>query len=189
MSDRQVTLAGLADPENRSTAPEAIYERVAPVVRRTVAFYAPTDPEREDMAQDALVAILRNRATVSTSEQLEAWAARVTFNTMCSAFRRRKLRRWLPLESLRGADPEAPVSDFEAREFLERTLGLLDQLPVKEGTVLRLELLANVSHAEIARRCGCSKRTVRRRLKSARQRFMNLSHADATLKSRFRATK
>jgi RNA polymerase sigma-70 factor (ECF subfamily) len=169
------------------TEADGVYERVAPVVERTVRFYAAADPERDDIAQEALVAILRNRGTVTDPEQLEAWAARVTFNTMCSIFRRRKVRRSLPLESLQGADPQAPQSDFESRELLARVLRILEHMPGEERTALTLELLGNASQEEIARQCGCSKRTVRRRLKIARQRFMVLAQADPTLRSRIRA--
>jgi RNA polymerase sigma factor (sigma-70 family) len=175
------------DARDAVTRSDGVYERVAPVVERTLRFYAAADPERDDIAQDALIAILRNRDTVADPVQLEAWAARVTFNTLCSVFRRRKIRRWLPLEALQGADPEAPASDFENREILARVMRILEQLPGEERTMLTLELLGSGSQEDIARQCGCSKRTVRRRLKGARRRFMILANADPMLRSRARA--
>jgi RNA polymerase sigma-70 factor (ECF subfamily) len=174
--------------QGRVVGPDAVYERVAAVVERTVWFHAGSDPERDDIAQDALLTILRNRGSVAAPEQLEAWAARVTFNTICNAFRRRKLRRWLPLEALQGTDPAARESDFEAREVLIRVHRLLERLPAAERIPLTLDLLENASRGEIARRCGCSKRTVRRRLKSAHERFLVLARADPGLRSRARAT-
>ncbi|HEX6274881.1 MAG TPA: sigma-70 family RNA polymerase sigma factor [Polyangiaceae bacterium] len=173
-----------AGRSDRVMGAERVYERVAPVVERTVRFYAATDSERDDIAQEALVAILRNRDTVTDPEQLEAWAARVTFNTMCSVFRRRKVRRSQPLESLQGCEPQVPESDFESREILARVLRILKHLPGQERTVLTLELLGNASQEEIAQQTGRSKRTVRRRLKAARQRFMSLAHADPMLRGR-----
>jgi RNA polymerase sigma factor (sigma-70 family) len=170
------------------TGPEAVYERVAPVVQRMVWLYAGADPERDDIAQDALLSVLKNTGSVTDAEQLEAWAARVTFNTICSAFRRRKLRRWLPLEALQSDELPARESDFEGREILARVQRLLERLPAAERLPLALELLGNASQQEIARRCGCSQRTVRRRLKTARQRFMRLARADPGLRSRVRAT-
>jgi DNA-directed RNA polymerase specialized sigma24 family protein len=47
-----------------------------------------------------------------------------------------------------------------------------------------LQLLGNASLEEIAERCGCSERTARRRLKSARERFTRLVKRDPILKSR-----
>jgi DNA-directed RNA polymerase specialized sigma24 family protein len=47
-----------------------------------------------------------------------------------------------------------------------------------------LELLGNASQEEIARVCACSQRTVRRRLKAARERFIRLVRSDPALASR-----
>lgn len=186
-NSRTTSDAPRSDAGSEVTQSEAVYERVAPVVRRTVRFYAATDPERDDIAQDALISILRSRGSVADPKQLEAWAARVTFNTILSAFRRRKLRRWLPLEA-EADEPPVRASDFEGREILTRVQQIFERLPEVERAALSLKLLGNLSQLEIAGICGCSLRTVRRRLKSARQRFTRLARADPALRNRVRAT-
>lgn len=170
-----------------ATTSELIYERVAPVVNKMVWLYLATDPERDDIAQDILVAVVRGAASVRDPAQLEAWVARVAFNTICNLFRRRKLVRWLSLEALSGYEPPAPHTDFEGRELVARTQKLLELFPVAERMAFTLQLLGNASLADIAERCGCSERTARRRLKAARERFDRLVTRDPVLASRVSA--
>ena len=170
-----------------ATTGEVIYERVAPVVNKMVWLYLATDPERDDIAQDILVAVVRGAASVRDPAQLEAWVARVAFNTICNLFRRRKLVRWLSLEALSGYEPPAPAADFDGRELVARTQKILDCLPVAERMAFTLQLLGNASVEEIAARCDCSERTARRRLKAARDRFVRLVTRDPVLASRLPA--
>lgn len=170
-----------------ATTSEVIYERVAPVVNRMVWLYLATDPDRDDIAQDILMAVVRGAASVRDPAQLEAWVARVAYNTICNLFRRRKLVRWLSLEALSGYEPPAPHVDFDGRELVARTQKILECLPVTERMVLTLQLLGNATVEEIAERCDCSERTARRRLKAARERFTRLVTRDPVLASRLRA--
>jgi RNA polymerase sigma-70 factor (ECF subfamily) len=146
--------------------------------------YLATDPERDDITQDILLSVLRGAGTVRDPSQLEAWVARVAFNTICNVFRRRKLVRWLSLEALAGYEPPAPQVDFEGRELVSRAQRILERLPTAERMPFTLQLLGNASAAEIARLCGCSERTLRRRLSAARRRFTRLVKLDPVLASR-----
>jgi RNA polymerase sigma factor (sigma-70 family) len=172
---------------NAATTSEVIYERVAPVVHKMVWLYLATDPERDDVAQDILVSVIRGAASIRDPAQLEAWVARVAFNAICNLFRRRKLVRWLSLEALSGYEPPAPQVDFEGRELVARTQKVLECLPVAERMAFTLQLLGNASLEEIAEHCGCSERTARRRLKAARDRFTRLAVRDSVLASRMSA--
>lgn len=171
-----------------ATAGELLYERVAPVVNRMVWLYLATDPERDDIAQDIFVSIVRAADTVRDARQLESWAARVAFNTICNVFRRRKILRWLSLEALKGYDPPTHPIDFEGRELVARTQRVLECLPVTERMPFTLQLLGNASLEEIARICGCSERTARRRLRAARERFVRLARRDPALAARLADT-
>jgi RNA polymerase sigma-70 factor (ECF subfamily) len=165
------------------TRDELLYERIAPVVNRMVWLYLATDSERDDIAQDIFVSIIKGARTVRDPALFEAWAARVAFNTICNLFRRRKFRRWLSLEALSGYEPPERDTDFEGRELVARAQRVLEHLPVSERMPFTLELLGDASHAEIARVCGCSERTLRRRLKAARERFASLARRDPALAS------
>ena len=168
---------------SEGTRTELLYERLAPVVNRMVWLYLATDSERDDIAQDIFISIIKSAHSVRDPALLEAWAARVAFNTICNLFRRRKLRRWLSLEALESYEPPGDHADFEGRELVTRAQRVLEQLPVAERMPFTLELFGNASHNEIARVCACSARTLRRRLKAARERFLSLARRDPALAS------
>jgi RNA polymerase sigma factor (sigma-70 family) len=167
-----------------TTQADELYERIAPVVSRMVWLYLATDPERDDIAQDILISVLRRADTLRDPGSLEAWASRVAFNRICNLFRARKLRRWLSLEMLSDAEPPAPEADFEGRELLARTQRILERLPVAERMPFTLQMLAGASVEQIAAQCGWSERTTRRRLKAARARFLRLVRLDSVLSAR-----
>lgn len=163
---------------------ELVYERVAPVVNRLVWAYLATDSERDDIAQDIFLSIVRRRGSLRDPARLEAWAARVAFNAICNAFRRRKFRRWLSLEPLRDSElPEYRV-DLEGRELVARAQRILEKLPLSQRMPLTLELFSNSTQPEIAQLCGCSERTLRRRLQVARERFAFFARRDPALAAR-----
>ena len=170
-------------PREASEA-DLVYERVAPTVNRLVWIYLATDPERDDIAQDIVESILRRRNSVRDPERLEAWAGRVAFNAICNAFRRRRLRRWLSLDLLPEGEQPEYQTDHEGRQLVARAQRVLESLPPAERMPLTLELFTNASQAEIARLCGCSERTVRRRLAVAREHFSSLARRDPALASK-----
>lgn len=169
---------------SEATGGEVMYERVAPVVYKMVWLYLATDPERDDIAQDILVAVVRGASSVRDPALLEPWVSRVAYNTICNVFRRRKLVRWLSLDALAGREPRQQSADFEGRELLARTQSILERLPVAERMAFTLQLLGDLELGEIARRCGCSERTARRRVKAARARFTRLVQHDPLLSAR-----
>ena len=170
-------------PREASEA-QVVYERVAPVVNRMVWIYLATDPDRDDIAQDIFVAIARRHADVRDPARLEAWAASVAFNTICHAFRRRKFRRWFSLEVVLESEQPRYEADIEGRDLVARAQHILEKLPLAQRMPLTLELFSSSTQPEIARLCGCSERTLRRRLLAARERFSLLAQRDPALASR-----
>jgi RNA polymerase sigma factor (sigma-70 family) len=170
--------------QGAATPDEVLYERVAPVVQRMAWLYLATDPERDDITQDILLAAIRGASSVRDPGQLEGWVARVAFNIICNVFRRRKLVRWLSLDALSGYEPPEAHADFEGRELVVRAQKILEHLPVAERMAFTLKLLGNASLPEIARLSACSERTARRRLKAARERFARLVQRDPVLSLR-----
>jgi RNA polymerase sigma-70 factor (ECF subfamily) len=165
--------------------PQEQYERVAPIVNNLLWTLLGPDPEREDLAHEIFVRILRNADKVRDPAHLEAWAARVAANAVKNEFRARKLRRMFML----GADTEELATyhpDFEGRELLLRTYRVLMLLPTRERLPFTLRLVDQQSAEQIALVCGSSVRTIKRRLKAARERFVRLAAADPLLAERLR---
>jgi len=172
--------------ENQTEA-EALHGRLAPVVNRLVWSFLGPDAERDDLVHDIFVRILRSAHTVREPARMEDWAARVAVNCIKNEFRRRKLRRFFSLDPHIDDEAHSYHADFEGRELLRRTSRLLEQLPVDERIPLTLQLMQESSIEEIANVCGSSERTIKRRLKSAKERFARLAKHDSLVYSRLAA--
>jgi RNA polymerase sigma-70 factor (ECF subfamily) len=163
-----------------------LYERLAPTVYRVLWALLGPDSERDDVAHDVFVRILRAAGGVRDASKLEAWAARVTMNAVKNEFRRRKLRRFLSLD----AKPEVAPGyhpDFEGREVLLHTYAVLGRMPTHQRLPFSLRLIQRSTAEEIAEVCGISVRTVKRRLRAGRERFLELAAADPLLAPRLAA--
>lgn len=180
----QATKPLLSLVKGNRTRAEVLHARLSPVVNRLAWSFLGADPDRDDIVHDIFIKILRGAHTVRDPERLDGWAARVTVNSIKNEFRRRKLRRVLSLD----ADDKLPSSvfhpDFEGRELLKRTMCILEKMPVVERIPFTLQLLDQKSVEEIAELCDSSERTIKRRLKSARERFTRLAESDPLLRSR-----
>lgn len=174
--------------KDKRTRAEVLHARLAPVVNRLAWSFLGADPDRDDIVHDIYIRILRSAHTVRDPAKLEGWAARVTVNSIKNEFRRRKLRRVLSLETVEDVPSSTCHPDFEGREVLKRTTHILEKMPVGERIPFTLQLLEQKSVEEIAELCDSSERTIKRRLKSARERFTRLAENDPLLRSRISQT-
>jgi RNA polymerase sigma-70 factor, ECF subfamily len=168
---------------DEAASSEDLYAALAPLVNKLLWTLLGPDSERDDLAHEIFLRILQNAHHVRDPTRLQAWAARLVVNAVKNEFRRRKLRRWFSLEA---EDERAPSyhPDFEGREVLLRTYGVLEKLPPRERLPLTLRLIGQQGVAEIASALGCSTRTVKRRLQAGRDRFLRLASSEPLLAER-----
>lgn len=176
--ERSLRLVAAADSEQAR-----LYERLAPTVYRVVWTLLGPDSERDDIAHDVFLRILRGAGSVRDTSKLETWAVRVAMNTIKNEFRRRKLRRFLSLDAAPEVAPRYDT-DFDGREVLLRTYAVLARMPWHERLPFSLRLIQRSTTEEIAAACGMSTRTVKRRLQAGRARFLQLAAADPLLAPR-----
>lgn len=170
---------------DRAVLSDELYDAIAPVINKLLWTLLGPDPERDDLAHEIFLRILQSLPKLRDRSRLQPWVVRLAANAVKNEFRRRKLRRWLTLET----DDERSPSyhpDFEGRELLLRTYDVLAKLPPRERVPLTLHLVGQQPIEEIALATSCSSRTVKRRLRAARQRFLRLAEADALLAERLR---
>lgn len=191
---RGLRQSGTAPPQGRArgvivavgdaSQAELVHARLAPLVNRLLWTFLGCDAERDDVAHDIFVKILRGVQRVRDPARLEAWAMRVSMNTIKNEFRRRRLRRFLALDVVSEAEHPHFHPDFEGRELLRRTHAILEALPVAERLAVTLRLIDQASAERIAEVCGFSERTAKRRLASGRERFLRLARRDPLLMAR-----
>jgi RNA polymerase sigma-70 factor, ECF subfamily len=166
-----------------SSVHDDLYAELAPLVNKLLWTFLGPDPERDDLAHEIFLRILRNANGLRDASRLQAWATRVTLNAIKNEFRSRKIRRLLSF----GSQPdelEIDHSDFEGREVLLHTYRVLSHLPTDERIPFTMHFIGLSSLEETAAACGCSLRTINRRLKSARARFVRLAVRNPILAER-----
>ena len=124
------------------TAALSLYRRTRPNVERTVErLLGRHDPDRDDIVQSSLIAIVDSVPRFRGESSLDTWVARVTAHTVFKALRKRKSDRRLvderaevPSDRIRSSDGDSTI---ESRDLVRSVRALLDQMDhVKAYTVL-----------------------------------------------------
>jgi RNA polymerase sigma-70 factor (ECF subfamily) len=145
-------------------AAEQLLRALLPRVRNLVRYLVRSDHEVDDLAQEALVNILRGLGSFRGEGSLGAWADRIVVRTVFAHLRRQRARdqplvEYTP-EILPAAEPPHPM--FMARR---RALEALDQVPDDQRKVLVLHHVVGLSVSDIAGELTVPFETVRSRLR------------------------
>lgn len=157
--------ARLAAVRGDRKALEVVVAGLLPRVRNLVRYLVRGDADVDDIAQEALVAIIGGLPGHRGDGPLSAWADRVTARATF-AYLRRSRRARSQVES--GADlsvvpaPDSPPDEYAARRH---AVGLLDQIPDDQRHALVLHHVVGMSVPEIATVVGLPFETVRSRLR------------------------
>lgn len=128
--------------------------------------------EAEDITGDILLRLWERRAALDVRD-LEAYALAATRNLALDSLRRSERRNAsldeLPALGEMAASAPLPDRRAEQRESLECVARLIEGLPEKQRTVLRLRDIEELSYSEIAEATGLTQADVRTSLFRARQ--------------------
>lgn len=166
---------GVADISALATEYAALLFRVAFSVLRNAS-------DAEDAVQETFLRVMKHRSRLGRIQDKKVWLARVAWNVAIDRKRRlravpehneaEELLRNYPAE---GHDADARMRDAES---CVRILRMMEKLPRKEGEVLRLSAMEELSTAEIAAVLGTTESSVRARLFRARHRLRERMESD-----------
>jgi RNA polymerase sigma-70 factor (ECF subfamily) len=140
-----------------------------PALWRVIASYAPPGAERDDLAQDVLVAVWQALPRFRGQSSPRTFVLRIAHNRGLSHAWQRAKRPPTEPEPLHVADPRPPVDELVASsQRAERFLHHLRTLPLGLREVLALAL-EGLPHAEIAAIVGITVENVAVRLGRARE--------------------
>jgi RNA polymerase sigma-70 factor, ECF subfamily len=168
-SSEELELVQQAARGDRQACARLIDQLLDPV-RRVVSYLAGREQDVEDLAQMALVEILRSVGSYRGDCPLKYWADRIGVRTALRELRRRRLFFWRrqelgELESKEsGADEEV-----DARGLRLRIAALLAKVSPERRAVLVLHHVEGYDLAEIAAMTGVKLNTVRDRLRRGRK--------------------
>jgi RNA polymerase sigma-70 factor (ECF subfamily) len=120
--------------------------------------------DAEDVAQDVFIQAYRQIGNFRGDSSLFTWIYRIAVNAALNAQRKKKVRRFLSLESIGFTlSSRQPTHDqkMERDEIWKSITRAVDRLPEKQKIVFTLRYEHNLSHAEIARILDRDEGTIR----------------------------
>lgn len=157
----------------------AIATQLLPRVRNLIRYLIHGDQDVDDIAQEALLAVLRGLSSYRGEGSLESWADRVVSRVTFAWLRRRNPERAYGREI---EDEIAAQDCTQPDEYLRRRrlVALLDQLPIEQRYALVLHHVVGLSIEEIALDTAAKTETVRTRLRLGKRRLRELVDPHST---------
>jgi RNA polymerase sigma-70 factor, ECF subfamily len=161
---------------------EALYEQYAVYVGALASRMLGRAAEVEDVVQDVFASAVRGLRRRQDEREIKGWFAKVTVRR---CLRQLRLRRIWAVVNL-AADPSYdrlpdPGSSGEERQLIIEVYRALDRLPARQRIPWTLHHVEGENLEHVARLCGCSLATVKRRIAQARAKltrhFGKLEHA------------
>lgn len=144
---------------------ESLVAELLPRIRNLVRYLVRGDSDADDLAQEALVAIVRGLPSHRGEGSFQAWADRVAVRATFAGLRKaRRIRARLDgaADLASVPHPDGPPDEYAQRRAAVR---LLDQIPDEQRHVLALHHVLGLSVPEIAEELAIPFETVRSRLR------------------------
>jgi RNA polymerase sigma-70 factor (ECF subfamily) len=125
-----------------------------------------TDDEVDDVVQEVFVAAIRGLRDLREPGAIRGWLATVTVRIARRKLRRRRLRAFVGLD-VPDYTHLAVAAGQEQALLIARAYRVLDQLPVDDRIAWMLRHVEGESLESIAKICGCSLATAKRRIARA----------------------
>ena len=143
-------------------------------VRNLVRYLIRGDEDVEDVAQEALVLVLRGLGGYRAEGSFRSWADRVVARSTFAWLERRKAHEQRALETVQlstGAPEAGAVDEYLLRRRMAQAL---DTLPFEQRHALVLHHVLEMSVPEVAEETRAPVETVRSRLRLGRLRLREL---------------
>lgn len=133
--------------------------------------------DAEDLVQETLVALHTRRDSYDPNYPLTAWLYAIARYRLIDFLRRAKHRAHAPLD---GVDVGEPDPDYDASDARRDVATLLDRLPEKQRTAIRLVKLEEKSVREAADQTGLSESDIKISIHRGLKTLMRLMGQEQT---------
>lgn len=162
-------------------AAESLLLELLPRVRNLVRYLRHGDQDVDDIAQEALMAIVRGLPTWRGEGTFKSWADRVVARVTFAHLRRaRAVQSQTEAEPEEGVEVASEDAAPDAYVFRRDMARLLDELPEEQRLALVLHHVMGMSVPEMTHELGIPFETVRSRLRLGRTRLRELYERDAS---------
>jgi len=160
-----------------------LFDRHALDVRRVLLRVLGPDAELQDLIHDVFVRALEGIDRLDDPDRLRSWLVSICVHTARERIRKRRRRWWmilLPHDEV--PETAAAPEDHEDNELMRATYRVLDRLEPDDRMILALRLLEGMDVMEVARLCGVSRATIKRRVIRAQDHFRKLAATEPALR-------
>ena len=143
----------------------ALFQRHSAYVAGVATRLLGRDHEVDDVVQDVFLIALRGLHALRDPDAARAWLTKVAVRLSIRRLRWRRLRRTLGMDPATGYEelPDHALAP-EQRAVMARVYMLLDRLPTSDRVAWTLRQVDGQSAEAVARLCGCSLATAKRRI-------------------------
>jgi len=160
-----------APPAEQPLTFEQIYRRYVRYVAAVVLRLDPGVPDLDDVVQDVFLAAASGLRRIRDRNATKAWLATVAVRMVRRRLRVRRMWRWLGIGD--ESRPPAPLVDGGSnpvdRLLLAAVYEVLDGLAVADRVAFVLHHIEGETLPAVARICGCSLATAKRRIARAQE--------------------
>jgi RNA polymerase sigma-70 factor (ECF subfamily) len=125
------------------------------------------DADVDDVVQEVFVVAMRGLRNLREPAAIKGWLATVAVRIARRRLRRRRLRMFLGLESEPDYADLVVAASQEKALLITRAYEVLDELPVDHKIAWTLRHVEGEPLDSVARLCGCSLATAKRRIAAA----------------------
>ena len=170
-----------AAPRAKSEAPPASIEQLYRAHSSYVAGIAlrllGRDAEVDDVVQDVFLSAWKGITALRDPGAVKGWLATVTVRIARRKLRMRRVKQFFRFDD----DPQyenvpAPGASAEERVLLAKIYSLLDGLPVDQRLAWTLRYVERQQLEDVAKLCGCSLATAKRRISAAQSALDGVIH-------------
>lgn len=152
-------------------AADRLLERYLRACRAVALAVTGTEPDADDVCQEAFVTAIERIDECREPERFGAWLLQIVRNRARNQVRYQTVRRTVPLDDRDPAGGPSPADAVEQDELRRRLLAALATLTELQREVVLLHDLEGWKHREIAERLGVPAGTVRSHLYHARRQM------------------
>ncbi len=161
-----------------------LVERYQRLVAKLLLHVLGPHDELQDHVHDVLADVLASVHQLREPAALTVWVQRVAVSRARNILRSKQRRRGLAFRPPEELPELSTHDDTDAREDLQQLYRVLDELAPALRLPFTLRFLNGLELTQVADLCGCSLATVKRRLRKAQHRFVQLARTDVGLAER-----
>lgn len=154
-----------------------LFERYGPILLRMTRRHLRSDDEARDVVQQTFFQLHKARHDFRQDSPLRPWVMTIAMNLVRESWRRKKRRRFSPLDDERPA-PMPELGPVEAKQRAARLREAMASLPESQRLVVELHWFQEHPYAQVAALLGTSEGAVRVRAHRAYRKLQRLLEDD-----------